>query len=77
MKRQVDVGLFVRTVAWGMAQNGAESKAMAIANLKREYPFKDGWEVISIQNVHLNPQGNDPEGLTFSFGLVKYEYSDD
>lgn len=74
MKRQVDFALYVRTVGWQVGQNGAVSIQAFRDEMKQTYPFSDGWEVLSMEYIHLNPQGNDPEGLTFVVSLVKYKY---
>ena len=74
MRKQVDFTIVSRTIT-GMTNPNVGSMGLGDFRdyVKHTYPFSDGWEILSMESIHLNPTGLDPEGLTFVVYLVKYE----
>lgn len=62
-------GFFMRTIGPTVTASGARSKDMMLAELEKEYPPKDGWEI-----TQATYTGNPPEGWTFGVWLTQYEY---
>lgn len=70
-RKEINRGLFVRTVAYGQTQNGARFKPQFFAEMDAEYPMAQGWEIIG---THFT--GQNPEGLTFAVFLAQYTNGD-
>ena len=67
-RKQVGRGFFMRTINQMDNQNGARSKQTFFAEMEKEYPVVDGWEMIQGQYT-----GQSSEGWTFAVFLGKYE----
>jgi len=75
IKKQVDTGLFIRSIGVSATSTGALDKATALKQLAKEYPYSEGWEVIGREYIPpRTPQETEMGLYTFALLLGKYEY---
>jgi len=67
-RKQVGRGFFMCTINTTANVNGARDKASFFAEMEKEYPVADGWEMIQGQYT-----GQSSEGWTFAVFLARYE----
>jgi hypothetical protein len=75
IKKQVDTGMFIRSIGAVSTSSGAKNKVTALKELAEEYPYADGWEVIETHYISPRTQAETDAGLyTFAVFMGKYEY---